>query len=176
MSNNRNDEAGVLFPGGRRRDLRPPSVRYQDGAILEYAVRNRLLRGLGLPDDMAGEGSASEVFPAGRMAGSPGRSSARAAARAEAIYRRIAPPGQKFPLQAVALIRRLLEEGAADEFVRGKYRNHVRCCGVFDLAPMPLVPYLSELLEVFLLDRKAARRREANRKRQTGSRVSPSGG
>jgi len=79
---------------------------------------------------------------------------------AEGIYHRIAPPGQKYPLRAVAIIRRLLQEGAPEEFVLGKYRIHVWACGDLGVTPMPFIPYMAELLEVFLLDAKAARRSE----------------
>jgi hypothetical protein len=148
-------------PAGERRDYRPPSLRYQDAAILEYAVRNRLLRGSVSPADQRGDAQPPEASRAGRMRRRPRKGALRAAARAEDIYRRIAPPGQRYPLQAVALVRRLLHEGAPDEFVEGKYKTHTRCCDEFGLDPMPLIPYLAELLEVFLLDRKAARRTEA---------------
>jgi hypothetical protein len=77
---------------------------------------------------------------------------------AEGLYHRIAPPGQKYPLRAVALIRRLLQEGAPEGFVLGKYRMHARSCGDIGVAPMPFIPYLAELREVFLLEAKAARR------------------
>jgi hypothetical protein len=82
---------------------------------------------------------------------------------AEGVYRRIAPPGQKHPLRAVALIRRLLQEGAPEEFVLGKYMMHALACGDLGLKPMPFIPYMAELLEVFLLDAKAARRSEKAR-------------
>ncbi len=77
---------------------------------------------------------------------------------AEGLYRRIAPTGQKYPLRAVAIIRRLLQEGAPDEFVLGKYRMHAWACGEIGVKPMPFIPYMTELLEVFLLDARAARR------------------
>ena len=77
---------------------------------------------------------------------------------AEGLYRRIAPPGQKYPLRAVALIRRLLQEGAPEAFVLGKYRVHAWACGDLGLKPMPFILYMEELLEVFVLDAKAARR------------------
>ena len=80
------------------------------------------------------------------------------AAKAEGLYHRIAPPGQNYPLRAVALIRRLLQEGAPEEFVLEKYRMHAWACGDMGVTPMPFIPYLAELLEVFLLDAKAARR------------------
>lgn len=165
MSNVWRDKAYVQTADGERRDARPPAVRFQDAAIREYAVRNRLVRDRGTPADMRSDTQASEAPFAGRIPRSPRRGAARAAARAEGIYRRIAPPGQEYPLQAVTLVRRLLEEGAPDEFVQGKYRTHVRDCGDIGVAPVPLIPYLAELLEVCLLDAKAARRSEAARKR-----------
>lgn len=165
MSNMWRDEAYVQTADGERRDARPPSVRFQDAAIREYAVRNRLVRGRGTPADMRSDTQASEALFAGRIPRSPRRGAARAAARAEGIYRRIAPPGQEYPLQAVTFVRRLLDEGAPDEFVQGKYEMHVRCCGEYGVPPMPLIPYLAELLEVYLLDAKAARRNETVRER-----------
>lgn len=163
MSDILKHEAGVSTTAGERRDNRPPSLRYQDAAILEYAVRNRLLRGSGTPADLGGDGHGMEAPRSPRTGRRPRRTALRAAARAEGIYRRIAPPGQTYPLQAVALVRRLLHEGAPDEFVEGKYKTHTRCCDEFGVPPLPLIPYLAELLEVFLLDRKAARRDEALR-------------
>ncbi len=82
---------------------------------------------------------------------------------AEGLYRLIAPPGQKYPLRAVALIRRLIQEGASVEFVLGKYRWHEWACGDLGLKPMPFIPYMAELLEVFLLDGKAAGRGKSGR-------------
>jgi hypothetical protein len=84
---------------------------------------------------------------------------------AEGIYRRIAPPDQEYPLRAVALIRRLLQEGASEEFVLEKYRMHAWACEEIGVAPMPFIPYMAELLEVFLLDNRAARRYGTARKR-----------
>lgn len=165
MSNMQNDAAGVPAPAGERRDLRPPSVRSQDAAIWEYAVRNRLLRGPGTPADVCADAQATEAHPAVRRPRPPRRDAAREAARAEGIYRRIAPPGQEYPLQAVTLVRRLLHEGAPDEFVREKYRLHARDCCDIGLAPMPLIPYLAELLEMVRLDTKRARRNETVRER-----------
>ncbi|HZD54913.1 MAG TPA: hypothetical protein VE080_01540, partial [Candidatus Aquicultoraceae bacterium] len=81
-----------------------------------------------------------------------------AAARAEGVYRRIAPTDQRYPLRAVALIRRLLQEGAPEDFVLGKYRMHAWACDDIGVPRMPFIPYLAELLEVFLLDARAARR------------------
>lgn len=158
-------ETAVPAPAGQPRDNRPPSVRSQNAAILEYAVRNRLLRGSGTPADLRGDARATEASRAGRMRRRPRRGALRAAARAEGLYRRIAPQCQRYPLQAVALVRRLLHEGAPDEFVEGKYRTHTRCCDEIGVDPMPLIPYLAELLEVFHLDRKAARRNEGVRSR-----------
>lgn len=165
MPNMWKDEAGIQTPAGERRDPRPPSVRSQDAAIWEYAARNRLLRGRGTPADIPGDALAPEASPAGRMPRPPRRGPARAAARAEGLYRRIAPPGQKYPLRAVTLVRRLLDEGAPDEFVRCKYPMHVRDCGDIGVAPMPLIPYLAELLEVVLSDTNVARRNETIRER-----------
>ena len=160
MSNMWNDAAGIPFPAREPRDSRPPSVRSQDAAIWEYAARNRLLRGRGTPAEMP-EGAQS---PAGSrsewMRRRPRRGAPRTAALAEGLYRRIAPRGQKYPLHAVALIRRLLQEGAPEEFVLAKYRMHAWACGDIGVAPMPFIPYMEELLEVFLLDAKAARRIE----------------
>ena len=51
---------------------------------------------------------------------------------------------------------KLLREGAPEEFVLGKYRIHVWACGDLGVTPMPFIPYMAELLEVFLLDAKAA--------------------
>jgi hypothetical protein len=159
------DEAVVQTPAGECRDLRPPSVRSQDAALWEYAVRNRLLRGRATPVEMCGDAQAPEFPLAGRMPRPPRKGAARAAARAEVLYRRIAPPGQKYPLRAVTIVRRLLEEGVPDEFVRGKFETHARNCVDLGVAPMPLIPYLAELLEVVLLDRNVARRNEALRER-----------
>ena len=165
MSNMRKDEAGVQTAAGERRDPRPPSVRSQDAAIWEYAARNRLLRGRGTPADMRRDAQAPEAPPARRMPRLRRRGAVRAAARAEGLYRRIAPPGQKYPLRAVTLVRRLLNEGAPDEFVRGKYQMHARDCGDVGVVPMPLIPYLAELLEIVLLDTNVARRNETVRER-----------
>jgi hypothetical protein len=165
VSNPWEDEAVVQTPAGECRDLRPPSVRSQNAALWEYAVRNRLLRGRGTPADMCGDAQAPRFPPAGRIPRSPRKGAARVAARAENLYRRIAPPDQKYPLRAVTIVRRLLEEGAPDEFVRGKYGRHARDCVDLGVAPMPLIPYLAELLEVVLLDRNVARRNEALRER-----------
>ncbi len=90
---------------------------------------------------------------------------------AEGLYRRLAPPGQKYPLRAVSLIRRLLQEGAPEEFVLGKYRMHAWACDDLGLKPMPFIPYMAELLEVFLLDAKAARRRIRFRPLPDGPRI-----
>ena len=140
-------------------------VRSQDAAILDYAVRNRLLRGPGPTaeahgDTYAPEGPRAERRRRRRCVGAP-----RAAARAEGIYRMIAPPAQKYPFQAVTVIRRLLDEGARDEFVQGNYQTHIRCCCEIGVPSMPLIPYLAELLEVYLLDSRAARRNGSARKR-----------
>jgi hypothetical protein len=140
-------------------------VRSQDAAILDYAVRNRLLRGPGPTADARGDAQAPEAPRAERRRRRRCVGAPRAAARAEGIYRMIAPPAQEYPLQAVTVIRRLLDEGAPDEFVQGTYQTHVRCCGEIGVPPMPLIPYLAELLEVFLLDGKAARRNVTARKR-----------
>ena len=39
-----------------------------------------------------------------------------------------------------------------------KYRMHAWACDDLGMTPMPFIPYMAELLEVFLLDSKAARR------------------
>lgn len=162
MSNMWNDAAGVPIPSREPRDSRPPSVRSQDAALWEYAARNRLLRGRGTPADMPGDAQTSEASRSERMRRRPGRGAPRTAAMAEGVYHRIAPPGQKYPLRAVALIRRLLQEGAPEEFVLGKYRMHACACGDLGVTPMPFIPYMEELLEVFLLDAKAARSRSSS--------------
>lgn len=159
------DEAVVPSPAGEGRDPRPVSVRSQDAALWEYAVRNRLLRGRETAAGLHADARAHETPPAGRMRRHPRKGAARAAARAEGVYRRIAPPGQEYPLQAVTLVRRLLDEGAPDEFVQGKYRTHVRDCDDIGVTPMPLIPYLAELLEVFLLESNAVRRNDTARER-----------
>jgi len=79
---------------------------------------------------------------------------------AEGLYRMIAPPGQKYPLKAVTLIRSLLHEGAHEDFVLEKYRMHAWACGEIGVPPMPFIPYLAELLEIFRLDLKLTRRYE----------------
>jgi len=158
VSNMWNNAAGVPTPAGEPRDSRPPSVRSQDAAIWEYAARNRLLRGRGTPADMPGGPQTPAASRSGWTRRRPGRGAPRTAVMAEGLYHRIAPPGQKYPLRAVAIIRRLLQEGAPEEFVPGKYRMHARACGDIGVAPMPFIPYLAELLEVFLLEAKAARR------------------
>ncbi len=84
---------------------------------------------------------------------------------AEGLYRRIAPPGQKYPLKAVTLIRRLLHEGAPEEFVLEKYRMHAWACGDLGVPPMPFIPYLAELLDIFRLDVKLTLRYEMDRER-----------
>ncbi len=140
------------------RDPRPPSVRSQDALILEYAVRNRLFRGPGTSADGSGVAQAPGELPGGRMRRRLPGNGYRDAARAEGIYRQIAPPGQKYPLQAVSLVRRLLREGASEEFVLGKYRLHASACEEIGVPRMPFIPYLTELLEVFLLDRKISAR------------------
>jgi hypothetical protein len=40
---------------------------------------------------------------------------------------------------------------------------HAWACGDLGVTPMPFIPYMEELLEVFLLDAKAARRSEKAR-------------
>lgn len=82
---------------------------------------------------------------------------------AEGIYRRMAPANQQYPLRAVALVRRLLADGAGGEFVQGKYQAHVRDCGDIGVPPMPLIPYLAELLEIHRLETNAARRKRTPR-------------
>jgi len=139
------------------RDPRPHSVRFQDAAILEYAVRNRLVRGIP-PENEGGNGRTSGAPSAGRVRRSRRKDSAWTAARAEGIYRHIAPAHQKYPLLAVALVRRLLAKGAPDRFVRGRYETHVRDCADIGVTPMPLIPYLTELLEIHRLETNAARR------------------
>lgn len=152
----RKDEACFQTAVGERLDPRPSSVRSQDAAIWDYAVRNRLLRGQGT----SGDAQAPEPPGNGRMRRLR-RRGAREAARAEGLYHRIAPAWQRYPLRAVTLVRELLQEGAPEEFVMGKYRMHVEACAYFGVPPMPLIPYLEELLEVVVLDAKAARRNEA---------------
>lgn len=138
----------------------------QDAAFLEYAVRNRLLRGPGTTADARrADAHAPEAPRAGRRRRRPRRDAPRTAAMAEGIYRRIAPPDQKYPLRVVALIRRLLQEGAPEEFVLEKYRGHAWACSEIGVAPMPFIPYMAELLEVFLLDSRAARCYGTARKR-----------
>lgn len=159
------DTAGLPIPSGELRDFRPSSVRSQDAAIIEYAARNRLLREPGTSAYMRGDAQGAGAYPGGRMPRPPRRGPARGAARAEGLYRRIAPPDQKYPLQAVNLIRRLLREGASEEFVLEKYRTHAGACRDIGVPPMPFIPYLAELLEVFLLDAKLAGRDETVRKR-----------
>lgn len=149
---------GYRTATGEIRDTRPPSVRFQDAAILEYAVRNRLVRGR-IPEEPSGEDRASGTRPAERIRRPPRKRSAWASARAEAIYRRIAPANQKYPLRAVVLVRRLLADGAPDEFVQGMYQAHVRNCSDIGVVPMPLIPYLAELVEIRRLQTCAARRR-----------------
>jgi len=139
------------------RDPRPHSVRFQDAAILEYAVRNRLVRGIP-PENEGGTGRTSGAPSAGRVRRPRRNNSAWTAARAEGIYRHIAPAHQKYPLRAVALVRRLLAKGAPDGFVREKYRTHVRDCEDIGVLPMPLIPYLAQLLEVRRVDENNARR------------------
>lgn len=160
MSNVWEDKAVVEAPMEGRPDQRPVCVRSQDAAILEYAVRNRLLRGAGTPE--GGESLSPVPGPAGngRMHRTRHRG-AREAARAEHVYHRIAPAGQRYPLRAVTLVRRLLRQGAPEEFVLGKYRMHVEACACFGVPAMPLIPYLAELLEVVELDAKADRRNAA---------------
>ena len=157
MSNMWNNPAGVPTSTGEPRDPRPSSVRSQDATIWEYAARNRLLRGRETPAEMPGVAQTPAASPSGRMRRRPRRGAPQTAAMAEGLYRRIAPPGQKFPLRAVAIIRRLLQEGAPEEFVLSKYRVHTWACGDIGVTPMPFIPYMEELLEVFLLDAKAAR-------------------
>ncbi len=154
------DEAVIETPMEGRTEQRPVSVRSQDAAILEYALRNRLLRGARMP-----EGGASGA-PVPGSAGNgrthrARRRGAREAARAETIYHRIAPAGQRYPLRAVTLVRRLLQEGAPEEFVLSKYRMHAEACACFGVPAMPLIPYLAELLEVVELDAKLDRRNGA---------------
>lgn len=161
----RNNTVGVPPPTGERRDPRPASVRSQDAAILEYAARNQLLRGPGTTAYLSEWEQAPEASSSSRMRRPPRKSSARGAARAEGLYRLIAPPCQKYPLKAVALIRRLLREGAPEEYVLEKYRTHAWACDNIGVTPMPFIPYLVELLEVFLLDTKLARRCEAGGER-----------
>lgn len=158
VSNMWNHAAGVPIPAREPRDSRPPSVRSQDAAIWEYAARNRLLRNGGTPADVPGDAQTPAASRSGWARRRPGRGAPRTAAMAEGIYHRIAPPGQKYPLRAVALIRRLVQEGAPEEFVLGKYRMHAWACGDLGVTPMPFIPYMEELLEVFLLDAKATRR------------------
>ena len=153
-----NNAAGNPTPAGDPRDPRPPSVRFQDAAIWEYAIRNRLLRGRRTPADMPEDTQSPAESRSGRMRRRTRGGALRTAAMAEEIYRRIAPPDQKYPLLAVAIIRRMLQEGAPEEFVLGKYRMHYWACGDIGVAPMPFIPYMAELLEVFLLDAKDARR------------------
>jgi len=157
VSNMWNHAAGVPTSAGEPRDSRPPSVRSQDAAIWEYAARNRLLRGRGTPADMPEVAQTPAASRSGRMRRRPRKGAPRTAAMAEGLYRRIAPPGQKYPLRAVAIIRRLLQEGAPEEFVLGKYRMHAWACGDIRVTPMLFIPYMAELLEVFLLDAKTAR-------------------
>jgi len=139
------------------RDPRPHSVRFQDAAILEYAVRNRLVRGR-TPETLRGDDHASGAYPARWIRRPMRKRSARAAARAEGIYRHIAPRNQKYPLRAVALVRRLLSKGAPDGFVQGRYETHVRDCADIGVIPMPLIPYLTELLEIHRMVTNASRR------------------
>lgn len=154
----RNDLSDIQSAARELRDSRPPSVRFQDAAIREYAVRNRLLRGGSAAEGANGDGRAAGAPPAGRFPRPPRKGSAWTAARAEGIYRLIAPPDQEYPLRAVDLVRRLLAIGAPDELVQGKYQAHVRDCDDIGVPPMPLIPYLAEFLEVQRLDMKAARR------------------
>lgn len=165
MSNTWNDSLSVPTPGGQCRDPRPSSVRSQDAAILEYAARNRLLRGPGTSADVCGMAQAPGASRFGRMRRRSRREAHRTAAMAEGLYRRISPPRQKHPLKAVALIRMLLREGAPEEFVLEKYRMHAWACDEFGLPPMPFIPYLAELLEIFRLDVKLTRRYEMVRER-----------
>ena len=157
MSNMWNHATGVPTPAGELRGPRPSSGRSQDAAIWEYAARNRLLRSGGTPADVPGDAQTPAASRSGWTQRRFGRGAPRTAAMAEGLYHRIAPPGQKYPLRAVAIIRRLLQEGAPDEFVLGKYRMHALACDDLGVTPMPFTPYMAELLEVFLLDAKAAR-------------------
>ncbi|MGB3097174.1 MAG: hypothetical protein WBB46_10645, partial [Candidatus Deferrimicrobiaceae bacterium] len=104
-------------------------MRCQDASIWEYASRNRLLRDRGTPADVPGDAQTPAAQRSERMRRHSLRGAPRTAAMAEGVYRRIAPPGQKHPLRAVALIRRLLQEGAPEEFVLGKYMMHALACG-----------------------------------------------
>ena len=140
MSNIWNDAAGVPTSAREPRDSRPPSVRSQNTAIWEYAARNRLLRSGGTPEDVPGSPQTPEASRSGWTRRRPGRGAPRTAAMAEGIYHRIAPPAQKYPLRAVALIRRLLQEGAPEEFVLGKYRMHAWACGDLGVTPMLSFP------------------------------------
>jgi hypothetical protein len=158
VSNMWKNAAGVPTLAGEPWDSRPPSVRSQDAAIAEYAARNRLLRGGGTPANMPGGPQTPAASRSGLARRGPGRNASHTAVMAEGLYHRIAPPSQKYPLRAVAIIRRLLQEGAPEEFVLGKYRMHAWACGDLGVTPMPFIPYLAELLEVFLLEAKAARR------------------
>lgn len=159
MSNAWKDGAVVNTADLKHRDPRPLAVQSQDAAILEYAARNRLLRGRGTP----GDGKEPETPFTGRIRRRHRRKFPRTAARAEALYRQIAPTGQKYPLQAVTLVRKLLREGAPEEFVLEKYRTHAWACDEIGVPPMPFIPYLAELLEVWVLDVKSARRNAAIR-------------
>ena len=135
-----NDAAGVPTPAREPRDSRPSSVRYQDAAIWEYAARNRLLRDRVTSADVPGDAQTPAASRPGWARRRPGRGAPRTAAMAEGIYHLIAPPGQKYPLRAVALIRRLLQEGAPEEFVPGKYRMHAWACGDLGVTPMLSFP------------------------------------
>lgn len=146
---------------GEIRDTRHPSVRFQDAAILEYAVRNRLVRRVA-PEDRGNGREPGVAFP-GRARRRPRKGFAWTAARAEGIYRHIAPPNQKYPLRAVALVRRLLANGAPHEFVREKYETHVQDCRDIGVPPMPLIPYLTELVEIQRLETNAPRRNRMHR-------------
>lgn len=148
---------GSHTASAERRDTRPPSVRFQDAAILEYAVRNRLVRGR-VPEGWNGGDRDNGNRSSERTRRPPRKRSAWASARAEGIYRHIAPPYQKYPLRAVVLIRRMLADGAPDELVREKYRTHLRDCEEIGVLPMPLIPYLTQLLEVHRVDAITARR------------------
>lgn len=154
----RSDISEIKTAARELRDTRPLSVRYQDAAILEYAVRNRLMRSGGAQEELYGDAQAPGAPRSGRMRMSRRKGSDWTAAKAEGIYRRIAPLDQKYPLRAVALVRRLLAKGAPDEVVQGKYQAHVRDCSDLGVSPMPLIPYLTELLEIHRLDTNAARR------------------